>query len=152
MKNKVYIPEKRAGIWLDHQHAYVFRSDENYQYEMQTLQSEEANGHSSKKGVVFSRLFSKDRKQRREHQQLLRFFENISSQVKDCDYVYVFGPGSSKHAFNQFIKNAKTKYQFRIMAVDTADRMSVPQMLETVKGFFRSIRFEDALRMILSRS
>lgn len=154
MSNKAYIPEKKAGIWLGHESAYLFRLDANYQYEMITINSGvyEKDISESRNVSTFRRLFfNKDKQQRREHQHMLKYFERITQQLTDCNYIYLFGPGNSKHEFHQYIIKNSRKHLFRIMAIDAADQMPVPQMIDRVKSYFRSLRFEDAQRHVLSK-
>ena len=81
---------------------------------------------------------------------MIKFFDSISSAIRDVKYLYIFGPGSSKHELNKFIEKAGKKFAFRVMAVEAADKKTEPQMLEQVKNYFKSLSFEDSQRQLLS--
>ncbi|MEJ6980349.1 hypothetical protein WG906_07800 [Pedobacter sp. P351] len=154
MKNKVYSIEKKAGIWINHTCAHVYQLNDNFQYELKTFfsepeQSQEEQG--GKKHSRFKRMFmNQARIQRREHQKMLKFFDLITHQIRDINYLYLFGPGSSKHELSNFVEKAGKKFSIKVMAVDAADKMTPAQMLEQVKNYFRSLSFEDSQRQLLS--
>ncbi|MGV3509415.1 MAG: hypothetical protein ACO1N7_09015 [Sphingobacteriaceae bacterium] len=155
MKAKVFIPEQRVGIWLDHEQAFIFQINEQHQYEMNTIQSgidEKEQTFTGKKISRFKRMFfNQDKEQRRRHQRLLKFFENIIHQVRNADYIYLFGPGNLKHELNHFIEKAGKRFALKVIAIDTADKMTAPQMVVQVKDYFKSLSFQDAQRQLALR-
>ncbi len=154
MKNKAYSPEKNAGIWLDQERAYIFKLNDNFKYELQTIQSGQDQNHQeheSRKHSNLKRMYtSREKIQRRQHQQMLKFFDTIVHEIRDVKYLYLFGPGNSKHELNKFIEKAGKKFGFKVMAIDAADKKTEPQMLEQVKNYFGSLSFEDSQRQLLS--
>ena len=154
MKKKVYPIEKKAGIWINHNCAHVYQLNDNYQYELKTFFSEPAQSpeeRTGKKHSRFKRMFmNQDRIQRREHQKMLKFFDLITQQIRDINYLYLFGPGSSKHELSNFVEKSGKKFSINVMAVDAADKMTPAQMLEQVKNYFKSLSFEDLQRQLLS--
>lgn len=154
MKTKVFIPEQRVGIWIDHEQAFIFQINEQHQYEINTILSgidENESVFSGKKISRFKRMFfNQDKEQRRRHRRILKFFENIILQVRNADYIYLFGPGNLKHELNHFIQKAGKRFALKVIALETADKMTAPQMLAHVKDYYKSLSFQDAQRRLAS--
>jgi hypothetical protein len=153
MKSKNFAPEKTVGIWIDHSSASIFKINESYQYETKTIVADvdPDDINEEKKISGFRRMFlNQDKLQRRRHQHLLKYFKTILDLLYDTDYIYLFGPGNCKHEFSQFIAKHKKRATQKVMAIDAADKMTYPEMLEKVKSYFRSLRFIDAQRSATS--
>ncbi|MBC7913668.1 MAG: hypothetical protein H7Y07_06055 [Pyrinomonadaceae bacterium] len=152
MKKNLNTQNNKAGIWIDHEHAYIFQLNKDYLYEMKTVYSriaEKEDIQEGKKISRFRRLFiNYARKQRRQHQYMLKFYEAIIQHLISCNHIYLFGPGNTKYELYNCIIKTQKKTGLRVLAIDAVDKIPPTQILEQVKNYFKSLRFEDSIRQL----
>lgn len=95
-----------------------------------------------KQGARFGSAFVDDQetRQRRQHQQRLRFFRNVTEAVKGDDYLFIMGPGPARERLHKGMLK-KAGFENRIVAVEPADRMSRAQLLEKMRNYMASPEF-----------
>jgi len=57
-------------------------------------------------------------------------------QIKDSDSLFVFGPAEAKVKLEQRLDDIKTLDKIKLKAVETADSMTLNQIVAQVKGFY----------------
>ena len=149
MSRKEYIPEKEAGIWLDQEHAYIIimRLEGKSRAEVLEVDLQEEYEELEKNQRSDHQFMNKSR-EGQENQHRLNFYKRLVEQIKDINYVYLFGPGNSKHQFSNYIERSGKRLPLKVAAIDSADKLTQPQMIEQVKSYFASLRFEDFKRTL----
>ena len=143
---KIKLPEKKTGVWLDQETAYLIRLTEGDVPTMEKLVSDvEGHVRIPGEGKVFARfgnafLDDQEKKQRRQRAERKHFFQEIADKVAGDDFLYVFGPGRAKFGLqNQLEKEARAKPV--LVALETADRLTRNQMMEQVLRFYEEKHF-----------
>ncbi|MEI7851410.1 MAG: hypothetical protein WCH86_06215 [Kiritimatiellales bacterium] len=73
--------------------------------------------------------------ERRKH-GLHAFYQKVIKKVAGkTDEVYIFGPGEAKHELIKEVEKIKGP-QITISAVETCDRLTLPQITAKVRSFF----------------
>lgn len=145
---KMRLPEKKTGIWLDQETAYLIRMKEGEVPTMEKLSSDvEAHLRIPGENKVFARfgqafLDDQEKKQRRQRTQRKHFFQEIAEKVAGDDFLYVFGPGRAKHGLQNLLeKEGRPKPV--VLAVEAADRLTRNQMLSQVAHYFEEKHFAE---------
>jgi len=132
---------KIAGIWIDHREA-VLVSIENNATSVCLVESEvgqhfhpsggwKAGGTSVAQSIVKEQTAD----ERRKH-GLHAFYQKVIKKVAGkTDEIYIFGPGSAKHELIKEVEKLKGPH-ITISAVETCDRMTLPQITAKVRSFF----------------
>ena len=147
MKRK-YLPDKKAGIWLDQEKAYIIRIEGEGEPVLQKLKSDvEIRVRFPGEGKVFARfgnafLDDQEKKQKRQRQQRHEFFKEIADLIHDADYIYLFGPSIAKEGLNNFIEEDHT-IKGKVVAIENADRLTQNQMKVKVESFFKDEVFRN---------
>ena len=137
MKSKPFV-----GVWLDHREAHLFWADEQANVEAQYVQSEfQETGEPSERshgngpngsqsgGVAHASL------EHRRREQLNHYYKDLAKSLREADDIYVFGPGLAKKELAQVLAE-RVKLADRLRGVESADRMTKPQMAARVREFF----------------
>jgi hypothetical protein len=145
---KIKLPEKKAGIWLDQEKAYIITITEDSYPVIEKIRSAvESRIRVAGEDKVFSRfghtiVDGQVKKQRRQEHQRHRYFTEIINAIQDVNYIYVFGPSDARHELNNEIeKNHILKD--RVVAIKSAARMTQEQMVHAVLNFFDSDEFRN---------
>lgn len=146
MKKKI-IPEKKAGIWIDQQDAFIIRPVENNTPTIQHIRSEvESRVRIKGEGKVSARfgnafIDDQEKKQRRQRHERKRYFDEIIDLVQNDDFIFLFGPGKGKEELNNAFEKERSK---KVIAIETTDRLTKNQMLEKTLNYFNSSDFRLA--------
>lgn len=133
--------EKLIGIWLDHEktvivaisnglttisHLYADSEDENH-----LLHGASASAtHFGHQEITLERKI-----ERRHKQHLHHYYQNIIQQIKDSKKIFIFGPGEAKIELEKEMKKLNDLAS-KIIAVESADKMTDHQIVAKVKNFF----------------
>ncbi len=148
MNNSKTNIENRIGIWIDHKHAYLFKISADGS-EMEDQKSE-IHIPDEENLIRFDRdPFSQSEKQHHELSEELKYFKKIIEILKNEDYVYLFGPGNAKIELNNIIDKEGKHFPCKVLAIETADKLTQNQMLQKVNKYFESLDFEDAKRRLM---
>ena len=141
-------PEKKAGIWLDQEKAYIISLTENSYPSIKKIRSAvESRIRVPGEDKVFTRfghtiVDDQVKKQRRQRHQRHRYFTEIIKLIQDVNYIYLFGPSDARYELNNEIeKNHILKG--RIVAIKSADRMTQEQMIHATLNFFDSEEYRN---------
>jgi len=149
MKKK-FVPQKKTGIWIDQEKAFLIRLEGDKEPIIEKIKSDvESRVRIKGEEKVFARfgnafINDQEKKQRRQRNERKRYFDEIISRVRDDDYIFLFGPGKGKEE----LKNAFEKehgMRAKVLAFETTDRLTRNQLLEKTKKYFDSDEFRDAL-------
>ena len=131
-----------AGLWIDHRRAVVVVVTDKGAA-TQTIESH-AEKHvqraaGSRHGGPFeSQAVPADDSHQREYTgELDRYYDRVAAHVRGAEAVLIFGPGEAKGELRKRIKRDPTGG--RIVGVETADKMTVSQILAKVHQRFAEL-------------
>ncbi len=137
--------KKECGIWVDVRNAHIMNlieTEEGIEITVKQLGSEieeaTAKGGTRSKTPYGPQGGVTDRhlEERRHHEEKAFFEEIIQAVDPETDELVIFGPSKAKHGlFN--IMDADKHFRPRIVAVESADRMTEHQMKAWVREFFK---------------
>jgi hypothetical protein len=153
---KIKLPEKKAGIWLDQEKAYIIRMEGEGEPVMEKIKSDvESRIRYAGEGKVSARfghsfIDDQEKKQKRQRHQRRRYFKEIIGHIHDADYIYLFGPGEAKEELNNAIEDDQT-IKGKVVAIATVDRLTQKQMIVKMKDYFNDEPFR-VLKKKLSKN
>lgn len=136
-----FSPQKKAGIWIDQEKAYIFTIKGKEEPVMEKIKSgvELRNRIAGEREEVtrFGKfiLGEREKKQRRQRTERAKYYENIIFHLQDADYCQIFGPGETKHELAKAIGKDNTM-KAKILAVENCGQLTLNQMTAKVKDFF----------------
>ncbi len=135
--------ERKIGIWMDSSKAIIVSFNGRDKEEVSEIESNletrlTPDMEGSRKTLLDRFSIIRDRKkvERKKH-QLNSYFKNVSDAVKNADELYIFGPAETKKKFKQALKNESKQNLNKIVAIESADSMTLNQVVARVKAFFR---------------
>jgi hypothetical protein len=129
------------GVWLDHREVYLIWISEDGEVGTEHATVDYA-GNGEKSGLaksaaagVYGGLAPHADPTQKRHRQHRKFYDRIYRAARQADHVYIFGPGQAKQELSKFLEEHKD-FNGRIRAVESAERMTEPQMVARVREFF----------------
>ena len=124
---------KQAGVWMDHRRAILVFTDSEGERTERTESG--AEKHERVAGLSAEDAPEGDHRDRHFADHLEKYYDELIRRLGAADSIFVFGPGEAK---DEFQKRMVTRgFGARIAAVETADRMTEPQMAARARGYFR---------------
>jgi len=126
------------GIWIDHRKA-VLVSVKGGSTSVRSIESDiEPRTHASggrKAGgtSVAQSITNEQRMDERHKHQLHTFYQEVIKAANGAEAGYIFGPGAAKHELAGEIEKMKGTRA----AVEACDKLTEPQIVAKVKGFFK---------------
>ena len=65
------------------------------------------------------------------------YYKDIAHLLLPFDEIFIFGPGQAQEEFQNFLKE-DAHFNNKKIIIDTAERLSDPQMIAKVKAYFAS--------------
>jgi len=132
--------DKHQGVWIDHRRAVVVT------LQMETPKLEEiasnverhvraAGGSRSSTHYGPQQVHAEDRVERKYARQLERYYDRVIGALADAGAIYVFGPGEAKRELVRQMEKTGDLSE-RVVAVDTADKLTDRQIVARVKKCF----------------
>jgi hypothetical protein len=122
---------EQVGIWIDHERAIVVFASEG-RVRTQTLDSH-VGGHPHYSGQQDGGGEKKYEERHGEH--LDRFYDEVIRELADSDELLIFGPGEAKLELKARLNRSKPQ-SARTVRVETADKLTNPQIVAKVKAHF----------------
>jgi hypothetical protein len=134
---------KKAGIWIDHRQAVIVAVGPSEEHTVRILSNVEKHaeraGDSPLKGSYEARQVPPDdRRQMALSGELNVYYDAVINAVRDAETILIFGPGEAKGEFKKRLE--KIKLGGRVAAVETADKMTDPEIAAKVREFFKDSR------------
>ena len=121
--NKVF-----AGVWMDNHNAMVISRPESSTDADYAIQSKvKAKEYHGGKGEHGSHNADQANSQ--------HFYRDLAHLLMPFDEILVFGPGKAQEEFHNFLKE-DMHFNNKKIIVDTAERLSDPQMIAKVRTHF----------------
>ena len=130
--------EKKIGIWLDYQKAFLVSMEGKKV--MTRIDSKVENYHlfgGAKASTPYSAqdvASEKKLRERRKH-QIQDYFNAIVQLIKGADQIYIFGPAEAKIGLDKHIRNIHEFRNLRLV-VESASHLTENQMTARVREFF----------------
>lgn len=124
-----------VGVWIDHRKAVIVSIAAGH-VTTRTLESD-VSAHPHFAG---SQEGGGEKKYEERHNlRLDRFYDDVISQLGQPDALLLFGPGEAKLQLKERLARARPSSE-RMVAVDTTDRLTDPQIVAKVKEHFGTAR------------
>ena len=128
-----------AGLWIDPREAIVITLSDKGENTRQILSNvEKQHGRIDGKRSVApfdSQLMVADDVQQKEFTGHLNvFYDEVVGAIHDAESILLFGPGEAKFELKKRLANKKL--DGRVVSVETADKMTVPQIAAKVRRYF----------------
>lgn len=127
------------GLWIDHKKAILVIQSEGGE-EIETVESE-VGRHVSYRGNSPAKAPYSAQHQQGDDQldnkfnvHLNKFYDKVISRLREAEAVFIFGPGEAKIELQKRIAHAKVKAQ--VVSVESADKMTEPQIASKVRKHF----------------
>lgn len=132
--------DRQLGLWIDHRQAYLIR---NGTRKVEVIPSnvrrrEKFTGGARIGGAYNQNLDSELRHNDHYQLQLEKYYAQVIKTLQQADSILIMGPGEAKLE----LKKALQKHgdlRNRLVKVESADKMTVNQMLAHVRLFYEEI-------------
>ena len=121
-----------VGIWIDHKRAVIVSVSAGH-VTAKTLDSE-VGAHprySGQQGDGGEKKYEE-----RHGQRLEEYYDEVISQLGQPEALLIFGPGEAKLELKERLSRSKT-FSERTVDIETADKLTDPQIVARVKEYFR---------------
>jgi hypothetical protein len=126
--------KEQAGVWIDHRGAVLVFVLRKGNERVARLESG-VEKHGRVAGLSAEDAPEGDHRDRQFADHLTKYYDDVIQQLGASSEVFVFGPGEAK---GEFQKRMEAKGQGeRIVAMETADKMTDPQIAARVRDHFK---------------
>jgi hypothetical protein len=131
--------KKEVGVWIDHREAVIVTVTDEEEEGRPTISRVERQlrrpGDAPLQGRREARqVLADDIRERKATKQDNIYFDAVIARMGDADAILLFGPGEVKGELRERIE--KSKVRGRLVAVETAERMSDRQIAAEVRKHF----------------
>ena len=137
--------KKQVGIWIDTKKAIIVALDGHKEEKITEIDSDVENSvYHNKEGNkgTFSGSHHSDSETKfdnRKKEEMDYYLKTVIANVKDSDYLYIFGPAETKIKLEQKIHDEKSLGKINLKAVETADNMTLNEIVAKVKDFYNPL-------------
>ncbi|OGJ43859.1 hypothetical protein A3J23_02535 [Candidatus Peregrinibacteria bacterium RIFCSPLOWO2_02_FULL_48_14] len=125
-----------TGIWIDHEKAFVIKSNKVAEMTIEKLTSEvephHKGGHDDGEHQT---IVNQNRHDERRHNQMKAFSREVMARLQDTDEIVIFGPGTAKHEFKNVLEENKA-LAGKIKGLESADDCTEAELKEFMKNYF----------------
>ena len=135
--------KKQTGVWIDSSQAIIitlFDGKENITEIKSGIENKVYHDDEGHKGTFSGSRhgFNEQKFNERSKNQLNSFLNNVLSQVKESDELFIFGPAETKTKLQDIIYHQKLIDIHKLKSVQTASKKSPNQILANVKNFYKN--------------
>jgi stalled ribosome rescue protein Dom34 len=118
-----------VGLWIDHRQAVIVAISGNAEH-IQRISSNVERYHrqSGTSGPA------DDARQRELTEHLNSYYEEVVTRIRDAESILIFGPGEAKGELKARLE--KDKLGGRVVGIETSDKMTDPQIVAKVRGYY----------------
>jgi hypothetical protein len=129
----------KAGVWIDHRRSVIVALTDGGEHITHIASNVEKHlergGDSPLKGAYEPlQVPPDDRRQMALTGDLNTYYDLVITAIRNYDHVLLLGPGEAKGELHKRL--VKSKLNARVDAVETADKMSDPQIAAKVRAHF----------------
>jgi hypothetical protein len=129
------------GLWIDHRKAIIVTVTDKGEDVKEIISHVEKqpgrfDGVRSTTPYEAQLVPADDSQERDLTAHLDKYFDEVISHLRDAEVILIFGPGEAK---GELVKRVeRDKISGRIAGVETADKMTVPQIAAKVRKYFQT--------------
>ncbi len=130
-----------TGLWIDHRKAVIVTVTDKGE-DVQEILSHVDKQLGRSEGVRSTTPFeaqlvpADDSQERGLTGHLEAYYDEVISHIRDAEVILIFGPGEAKGELVKRVERAELSG--RIAGVETADKMTVPQIAGKVRKYFQT--------------
>jgi hypothetical protein len=129
----------QVGLWIDHKKAVIVTitdRGEDIKQILSNAESQERRSADSRHSGPFESqaVQADDRRDRKFMGHLNTFYDEVFSSIHDAESILILGPGEAKGELKKRIDH--TGLGGRVVVVETADKMTEPQVAAKVRKYF----------------
>ncbi len=138
--------EKQVGIWIDTKKAIIVTLDGQKKERITEIDSEVENRvYHQKEGNkgTFSGSHhsnSETKFENRKKEEMDYYLNAVIAYIKGSDYLYIFGPAETKTILEKKFLEGKSNSKINLKAVETADKMTLNEIVAKVKDFYNPLQ------------
>ena len=126
--------KRQVGLWIDHREAIVVFIRDGVEETKRIESGVEkhvrfSGGNESEEGSA------DDQRDRQFAAHLTRYYDDVISSIHDAQSILLFGPGEAKGELEKRL--AAKGLSGRVVATETVDKMTIPQIAAKVREYFR---------------
>jgi stalled ribosome rescue protein Dom34 len=123
--------KKELGLWIDHSEAVIV-SISNQGEEVKRIRSDVEPHDRFSANAPGGR--PEDRRDRRFGEHLHQYYTEVIKAIREADSILIIGPGEAKGELEKFLE--LEKLSGRIVGLESADKLTEPQIVAKVRHFF----------------
>ena len=127
-----------AGLWIDHREALIvvlLETGEETKRIQSTVEKQlRRSGEPSHGSFEAQEVPADDSREREYTGHLAHYYDEIISYLRDAGSILILGPGEAKGELKKRFE--KHKSDTRTIALETADKMTEPQVVAQVRHHF----------------
>lgn len=145
---KIKAPVRKTGIWLDQENAYIVTLTDGEEPKVARFRSAvESRIRIKGENKAFARfgqafLYDQEKKQRRQRNQREKFFKELIEQIREDDYLFLFGPGKAREGLNNAIEK-DPDFRGTVVEIRPADKISRNKIVAMTLEFFNGSSFAE---------
>jgi RNA recognition motif-containing protein len=126
----------KVGLWIDHREAIIVvlteKGEETKHIESNVEKQLRRSGRSPSNESFEPQLVPADDTRERDYMgHLANYYDEVIACIGDAETILIFGPGEAKGELKKRME--RDKIGIRIVAMETADKMTQPQIVAKVK-------------------
>jgi len=132
-----------TGIWIDHRKAVVVIISDDGEKMQEVLSNVEKqqgriNRLRSTESFEPQKVEADDHQERAYKGHMELYYKRVTEVIKYSESIFIMGPGEAKDEFKKHLKGERL--DTRIIALETVDKMTEPQIVEKVRNYFQGHR------------
>jgi hypothetical protein len=131
--------KKEVGLWIDHRKAVIVTL-QNGTKETREISSDMekhvrfSNSTDSHDSIDSRGSAAEDVRDRQFGDHLDLFYDEVISNIRDAESIWIFGPGEAKGELENRLRHADLGA--RVVGIETEDKMTTPQIKAKVSSLF----------------
>ena len=126
----------KVGLWIDHREAFIVvlteKGEETKRIKSTVEKQLRRSGRSPSNESFEPQLVPADDTRERDYMgHLANYYDEVIACIGDAETILIFGPGEAKGELKKRME--RDKIGIRIVAMETADKMTQPQIVAKVK-------------------
>ena len=130
--------KSKAGVWIDHREAVIVvltGTGEETKHIQSTVEKQlRRSGEPDHGSFEAMEVPADDSRERAYTGHLVRYYDEVISYLRDAGSILIFGPGETKVELKKRFE--KHPNDTRIIVLETADKMTEPQIVALVRHHF----------------
>ncbi|MDB6025651.1 MAG: hypothetical protein JWM68_1874 [Verrucomicrobiales bacterium] len=127
-----------AGLWIDHREAIIVvlsqAGEETKRVQSSVEKQLRRSGEPSTGSFDAQKVPADDSRERAYTGHLAHYYDEIVAYLHDAGSIVIFGPGEAKGELKKRFE--KHKNETRTIEIETADKMTEPQVMAHVRHHF----------------